>query len=169
MLLILLIAIIFTSGCATPTSQIRPFLHPNAEINSIPVTILDAPSEIRSAHEAALEALLYLQKKGVKQMKICRVNWIFAPVGIYLVDIIGTGIINGKTFTCFRVAVSDGSNIFSKTYPREDIEGMIAYNHTTQQWYPAPGPKENKKENRWLYKTLLPKSSKLKTLITQFH
>jgi len=91
-----------------------------------------------SAPEVLSFAIQHLKAKSIKEIKICEVSWIAAPLGGFLID--GKGIFNvgAKHYSTFRIGIRDGSEgnageEFVFIARDEDDKGMVT-------WYPEPGP-----------------------------
>lgn len=91
-----------------------------------------------SAPEVLSFAVQHLKTKGVKEIEICEVSWIAAPLGGFLIDGKGSFNIGTKHYSTFRIGVRDGSEgdagkKFVFIARGEDEEGKVI-------WYPEPGP-----------------------------
>jgi hypothetical protein len=139
------LTILLVSGCGTVPppentelnrSEIREDEIQAEENDSL--SFAGTQQTVLTADDAELEAIEYLQDRGLSVIMIAETSWIAAPVGAYLVDARGRLSENGKTYTLFRCVVRDGT----EGNPGEVI-GFIAKGENFRGetvWYPEPGP-----------------------------
>lgn len=125
-------------------SSLDRYLHRDCKFSSPPDFLIDS-SRVKpiSPQQAAEFAVSHLRAKDVKDIVICEVFWIAAPLGGYLVDAKGRANIDGNDFSSFRVGIRDGSDYKSGNYSAGEEFVFIARgeNKSGQAvWYPSPGP-----------------------------
>lgn len=110
-LLLLLCAVAL--GAAEETEDVRPYLHPQARIEECPEN-LRVPGAL-TVEQALAKAVVLFADSGVRQLCICEVRWISAPVSGFLVDAQGDlemRVSHGSLgeegrYSLFRLGVSD--------------------------------------------------------------
>ncbi len=125
-------------------SSLAAFLHKDCRFDSPSDFVIDG-SKVKpiSPHQAAESAVRHLQARGVKDVVICEMLWIAAPLGGYLVDVKGRATINGNDFSSFRVGIRDGSDYKNGKYSAGEEFVFIARGEDKSGqslWYPSPGP-----------------------------
>ncbi len=89
-----------------------------------------------SVREAILFAIQYLENKceSIKYIQICEVDWIVAPLGVYLINGKSNFHIEGKDYSIFRIGIKDkDGEKFVFIARGENDRGRVI-------WYPEPGP-----------------------------
>ncbi|MCP4137059.1 MAG: hypothetical protein GY754_39185 [bacterium] len=83
--------------------------HTSATIDNIPEKHITKDKVLLNGKDAAQIAISELEKKGIKKITVCRVHWIAAPLGGYLIDVIGELKKNNNRYSSFRIGIRDGS------------------------------------------------------------
>lgn len=84
--------------------------------------------------ESALQSALYeLIEFGGRDILVCCMQRIEAPVAGYLIDGLWNAEIDGETFSTFRIGMEDSGDVFVLIARGETGNGGI-------RWYPPPGP-----------------------------
>lgn len=91
-----------------------------------------------SSKTAILWAINHLKMRGAEEIKICKVGWIVAPLGGFLIDGKFELIEEPKRYSIFHIGIRDGSEgnagaEFVFVAKGVDEEGRVV-------WYPPPGP-----------------------------
>lgn len=113
-------------------------MHPRAELEPADYPDSLEPPELLTPRMAAERAADSLLRMGGSEITVCRVTWIAAPLGGYLVDGTFSLPTDSARYTTFRVGVRDGSEgdpgeVFVKLLRGETTAGERA-------WSPPPGP-----------------------------
>jgi len=125
-------------------SSLDQYFHKDCKFNPPPDWVIDS-SKVKpiSPRQAAEFAVRRLQARRVKDIAICEVSWITAPLGGYLVDAKGRATINGNDFSSFRVGIRDGSDYWRGNYSAGEefvFFALGADRSGKSLWYPSPGP-----------------------------
>jgi hypothetical protein len=129
--------------------KFESYFHSNAII-AVPPLSHPTPSHLSdtsatkplSSLEACRFAIHHLEKKGIKNIVICEVQWIAAPLSGYLVDLKGNLTIEGQDYSIFRIGITDSFEKYIKKTAGDEFV-FIAYNKNKDGktfWYPKPGP-----------------------------
>lgn len=98
--------------------DIEKYLYKDAVLHGVAM-----PSEAKyhaiSLKEALLFAIQRLEKKGIKEIKICESEWIVAPIGSYIIYAKGDFFTKDKHYSTFRIVIRDGSE--------DDLGGEVAF------------------------------------------
>ncbi len=139
----ILVVLLLSFGCSAagvgkPTPELQI-------LNQDDPSWKDLPRKPISAQEGMRFAVEYLQQNGVQDVKVCRSQWIGAPLTAWLVDATGTLEHDGSTFRVFRVGIRDGAEaeyqycdcpagkVFVYLARGKQLNGETS-------WLPSPGP-----------------------------
>ena len=101
--------------------------------------------------KAALFGIKKLKERDIKDIQICVVSWIAAPVSGYLIDAKGTWKHKDQKFSVFRIGIRDGSEERkNKLFAGEEFVFIALGEDKSGEkiWYPPPGPDYEIKENK---------------------
>lgn len=117
-------------GAAGSTPPLDDFIYPDEEIIEAIIQINDERLD-----EALFTAIECLTEMGVENIIICRFQRIEAPLGGYLIDGLCNLIIDGSSFSTFRVGMEDGAEDkpFVFIARGTDVNDAVI-------WFPEPGP-----------------------------
>ena len=152
----ILVAFIFGPAQLCSAKSLEPYFHKNA-ILAVPPLSYPPPSDLipktermpispRKACEFAIE---HLERKGIKNIVICEVQWIAAPLSGYLVDTKARLTIDHQDYSTFRIGITDGFDEDTGKNPAGDEFVFIAFRKNAKGeafWYPRPGPDYKLKE-----------------------
>lgn len=161
--ILLSVVIGISQPCAV--KNLESYLHKNAilavpPLSSPPSTEQIQSSELKpiSPHEACCHAIDHLEAKGIKNITICEVQWIAAPLSGYLVDLKGELTLDHNEYTTFRIGIADGSDLEAENNFAGKEFAFIAFRKNTEgkaSWYPPPGPDYRPKEGEQMPESLL--------------
>jgi hypothetical protein len=141
----LLLSLVMVCGLvlSSTESQKRSYLHKNARFVE-PSPIVKRGDKVPiSAHRAAILASKKLESKGVKDILVCEVKWIAAPLTGFLVDAKGDLRIGDERFRVFRIGLRDGMEEENGQWGAGEEFAFMAYGRTSggkSIWFPKPGP-----------------------------
>jgi hypothetical protein len=140
-----IILLLLTLLCTAGSSQgIGRYLHKKALLGAAPTDDMVKSYDRRpiSSAEAAMFAVKHLETEGVKNIVICEVTWIAAPLGGWLVKTKGKWTHKGKTYKVFQIGIRDGTDECEGKYKAGEIFVFIALGKgkSGEFWYPPPGP-----------------------------
>jgi len=161
----ILVVIVFGMAQQCPAERVDPYLHKNA-ILAVPPLSCPPPSDLIprtkgkpiSPRKACTFAIGHLRKKGVKDIKICEVQWIAAPLSGYLVDAKGKLTIDHQDYSTFRIGIKDGLDEDAGKNDAGEEFVFIAYGKNPKGeplWYPCPGPDYKPKDGESMPESLL--------------
>lgn len=161
----ILVAFVFGLAQLCSAKSLESYLHRNAVLAVSPLSCPPPahlfPKTKRkpiSPRKACVFAIEHLEAKGIRDIVICEVQWIAAPVSGYLVDIKGKLTIEHQDYTTFRIGITDGFHDDSGKHPAGEEFAFIAFRKTTDGkalWYPCPGPDYKLKDGEALPESLL--------------
>ena len=96
-----------------------------------------------TAREAAWFAVQRLKERGVKQIEVCELHRVVAPLGGFIIDSKGSLTAGEKNFSVFRVGIRDGTEDEKGKYKAGEVFVFIAMGKDDSGkpvWYPEPGP-----------------------------
>ena len=131
--------------CACQRGGIDRYLHSDFAVIGPP-----PPQKLRGSEfqpiapkEASWFAVQHLIERGAKDIVICEVRWIAAPLGGYLVDAQGMLNMNDCVYHLFRVGIRDGTDEADGTDTAGEEFVFIALGKNSAgetDWFPPPGP-----------------------------
>lgn len=156
---LILVAFLFGTTQLCSAKSIEAYLHKNAILAVEPLS--HPPSDLISKTKempisplkACKFAIERLKTKGIKNIVICEVQWIAAPLSGYLVDTKGALAIDHHEYSTFRIGITDG---LDEDAGKEFIFMAFRKNTNGQAiWYPRPGPDYKLKEGEVVPESLL--------------
>ena len=161
----ILVGIIFGVSQLCSAKSLKSYLHKNA-ILAVPPLSSPPPADLIqkaermpiSPRKACWFAIEHLESKGVKDIVICEVHWIAAPLSGYLIDIKGKLTIDHEDYTTFRIGITDGFDEDAGKNPAGKEFVFIAFRKNTKGkslWIPRPGPDYKFKEGEAMPESLL--------------
>jgi hypothetical protein len=143
-------ALVSSGAPSCAPNRLESYLHRNVLL-AVPPLSSPPPADLvqHSARppisplEACGFAIEHFETKGIRDIVICEVHWIAAPLSGYLVDGKGTLTIDHEEYTIFRIGITDGFDQDVEANPAGEEFVFMAFGKTpegTGVWYPRPGP-----------------------------
>lgn len=130
-----------TSSATDITATTDNYLHKEAIIENVG-TQTHVSTEI-TGKQAAAFAVKNLEGRGIKNIQICVVGWIAAPLGGYLIDAKGNWSQENANYSTFRIGITDGSEEVEGKFSIREEFVFIALGKDkagNKTWFPTPGP-----------------------------